>query len=118
MHPKSNQYVEMTVNDNSIFEYYSLVKTKKINWLWYPYIPFGKLTIVQGDPGDGKSTFVLDIIARLTNGTEMLALNIYTTAINQNDYSLGQAKAVMFFIILTAVSILQVRLTSSKEVEM
>lgn len=71
MHPKSNQYVEMTVNDNSIFEYYSLVKTKKINWLWYPYIPFGKLTIVQGDPGDGKSTFVLDIIARLTNGTEM-----------------------------------------------
>lgn len=61
----------MTVNDNSIFEYYSLVKTKKINWLWYPYIPFGKLTIVQGDPGDGKSTFVLDIIARLTNGTEM-----------------------------------------------
>ena len=54
----------------------------------------------------------------LTNGTEMLALNIYNTAITENNYAFGQAKAVLFFIILAAVSILQVRLTSSKEVEM
>ena len=66
----------------------------------------------------GNGTVTDFMGTRLTNGTEMLALNIYTTAINQNDYSLGQAKAVMFFIILAAVSILQVRLTSSKEVEM
>ena len=66
----------------------------------------------------GNGTVTDFMGSRLTNGTEMLALNIYTTAINQNDYSLGQAKAVMFFIILAAVSILQVRLTSSKEVEM
>jgi raffinose/stachyose/melibiose transport system permease protein len=56
--------------------------------------------------------------SNLTNGTEMLALNIYTTAINRNDYSLGQAKAVIFFIILAAVSILQVKITSRNEVEM
>ena len=56
--------------------------------------------------------------SKLTNGTEMLALNIYSTAINRNDYSLGQAKAVIFFIILAAVSILQVKVTSRNEVEM
>ena len=56
--------------------------------------------------------------SRLTNGTEMLALNIYSTAINQNNYSLGQAKAVLFFIILAAISILQVRISNSKEVDM
>ncbi|MBR1634173.1 MAG: sugar ABC transporter permease [Lachnospiraceae bacterium] len=65
----------------------------------------------------GNGTVTDFMGSRLTNGTEMLALNIYTTAINQNDYSLGQAKAVMFFIILTAVSILQVKVTSSREVE-
>lgn len=32
----------------------SEIQTQEINWLWYPFIPYGKLTIVQGDPGDGK----------------------------------------------------------------
>jgi raffinose/stachyose/melibiose transport system permease protein len=54
----------------------------------------------------------------LTNGTEMLALNIYSTAINKNNYALGQAKAVLFFIILAVVSIVQVRVSNKKEVEM
>ena len=54
----------------------------------------------------------------LTNGTQMLALNIYNTAISKNNYALGQAKAVFFFIILAAVSIVQVRLSNKKEVEM
>ena len=61
----------MPVYENSIYEYYSSVTSKKIDWLWYPYIPFGKLTIIQGDPGCGKSTFILDIISRLTNGNNM-----------------------------------------------
>ena len=54
----------------------------------------------------------------LTNGTQMLALNIYNTAIAKNAYALGQAKAVLFFIILATVSLIQVRITNSKEVEM
>lgn len=29
------------------------VEAREVNWLWYPYIPYGKLTIVQGDPGGG-----------------------------------------------------------------
>lgn len=54
----------------------------------------------------------------LTNGTQMLALNIYNTAISKNSYAIGQAKAVLFFIILACVSIIQVRISNSKEVEM
>ncbi len=54
----------------------------------------------------------------LTNGTQMLALNIYNTAVSKNNYSLGQAKAVLFFIILACVSLIQVRISNSKEVEL
>ncbi len=54
----------------------------------------------------------------LTNGTQMLALNIYNTAVSKNNYSLGQAKAVLFFIILACVSLIQVRISNKKEVEL
>ena len=54
----------------------------------------------------------------LTNGTQMLALNIYNTAISKNSYALGQAKAVLFFVILACVSLIQVRISNSKEVEL
>ena len=32
----------------------SEVESQEVKWLWYPFIPYGKLTIIQGDPGDGK----------------------------------------------------------------
>ena len=54
----------------------------------------------------------------LSNGTQMLALNIYNTAITKNNYAMGQAKAVLFFIILSIVSIIQVRISNKREVEM
>lgn len=54
----------------------------------------------------------------LTNGTQMLALNIYNTAISKDNYAMGQAKAVFFFIILAVVSLVQVRISNKKEVEM
>ena len=44
------------------------VQSQEIEWLWYPFIPYGKLTIVQGDPGDGKTTLVLNIAAKLSKG--------------------------------------------------
>lgn len=43
------------------------VEAQEIKWLWYPFIPYGKLTIIQGDLGDGKSTLILNIAARLSN---------------------------------------------------
>lgn len=39
-----------------------------VDWLWYPYIPYGKVTIIQGDPGEGKTTLALNIAATLTCG--------------------------------------------------
>ncbi|HJB34804.1 MAG TPA: sugar ABC transporter permease [Candidatus Blautia merdipullorum] len=54
----------------------------------------------------------------LTNGTQMLALNIYNTAISKDNYAMGQSKAVFFFIILAVVSLVQVRISNKKEVEM
>ena len=69
------------------------------------------LTNVTGSIADFMGSY-------LTNGTQMLALNIYNTAITKNSYALGQAKAVLFFIILACVSIIQVRISNSKEVEL
>lgn len=47
------------------------IQAEKVRWLWYPYLPRGKITIVQGDPGDGKTTFALAVIALLTRGLPM-----------------------------------------------
>lgn len=44
------------------------VQSRQVDWLWYPFIPYGKLTIIQGDPGDGKTTLVLNIAAKLSKG--------------------------------------------------
>jgi len=52
-------------------QFYSEITATKVDWLWYPYIPFGKITILQGDPGDGKSTLMMDIISRVTTGREL-----------------------------------------------
>ena len=54
---------------NAICEYYSNVTPKPVDWLWYPYIPFGKITMIQGDPGCGKSTLMMSIISAVSNGS-------------------------------------------------
>lgn len=59
------------IKNNFQYEYFSSVTQRKVEWLWYPYIPYGKLTILQGDPGEGKSTFMLNVAALLTRGKNM-----------------------------------------------
>ena len=56
----------------------SEVQSQEIEWLWYPFIPYGKLTIIQGDPGDGKTTMVLNLAAKLSKG-EALDENMKVT---------------------------------------
>ncbi len=46
----------------------SEIEPKEVKWLWYPYIPFGKVTLLQGDPGDGKSKLMLSVAALLSKG--------------------------------------------------
>ena len=72
-----------------------------------------------------------DVNLALTNGgpvamfmktpvqaSELLALNIYNTAFKYSKMAQGQAKAVIFFIVLVVVSLVQVSINKSKEVEM
>ena len=44
------------------------VAVEPVRWLWYPYIPLGKLTIIHGDPGEGKTTLALWIAAACSRG--------------------------------------------------
>ena len=44
------------------------VVSKEVEWLWYPYIPYGKITIIEGDLGEGKTTLVLKLAAALSRG--------------------------------------------------
>lgn len=47
------------------------IEPQEIRWLWYPYIPYGKVTLLQGDPGDGKSTFMLTLAAILSSANPL-----------------------------------------------
>ena len=51
-----------------LIEYYDNIRQQDVEWLWYPYIPYGKITLLQGDPGDGKSTFMLHVAAAVSTG--------------------------------------------------
>lgn len=44
------------------------VKVRPVKWLWPYFIPKGKITLLQGDPGDGKSTFMLTVAAYMSKG--------------------------------------------------
>ena len=54
--------------NESLLTLYSDVQATPVEWLWYPYIAIGKITLLQGDPGDGKSTMMLHLIAELSKG--------------------------------------------------
>ena len=47
---------------------YSDIKAKKIEWLWKHYFALGKLTMLNGEPGNGKSLLAIDLAARLSRG--------------------------------------------------
>jgi len=51
-------------------------------------------------------------------GTELLALNIYNTAFRSNNLSMGQARAVIFFVVLTIIALVQVGINKKKELEL
>lgn len=96
----------------------------KIPMIWNTFTVCLFLTLVNSFKG-------FDVNFALTNGapsrilndnmyqaTEFLALSIYNTAITKNKYALGQAKAVVFFILLAIVSLTQVWISKKKEVEL
>jgi len=74
----------------------STVKRRKVQWLWHPYIPFGMLTILEGDPGLGKSFLSMYLAAtistggRLPDGQKVTRGNVlYISAEDDPSYTTG-----------------------------
>lgn len=44
------------------------IEPEEITWLWHPYLPLGKLTLLEGDPGQGKTYLMLAVAAAVTKG--------------------------------------------------
>ena len=49
------------------------VEPVQVSWLWQSWLPVGKLVLLEGDPGCGKSSIAIDLAARLTSGSPMPA---------------------------------------------
>ena len=57
--------------EKGILTLYSDVQATSVRWLWYPFIAVGKITLLQGDPGDGKSTMMMNLMAELSKGGKL-----------------------------------------------
>lgn len=92
---------------------------------------FKKITLPLISPAFTISLFVTlsnsfkqyDTNLSLTNGgpfgsTELITMNIFNTAFGYNKYAAAQAKAIVFFLVIMVITLLQVYSTKKKEVEM
>lgn len=66
---------------------------------------------------------IFDVNLSLTGGgpinsTEMFAMNIFNEIFGYSRYGIGQAKAIIFFVLVAAVTLIQVYITKKKEVQM
>lgn len=63
--------MEVTLTNDQEILCFADIPTEEVNWLWYPYIPYGKITILQGDPGCGKTMVALSLAAMLSTGAAL-----------------------------------------------
>lgn len=56
------------MTEKEILNFATDVVEKPVKWLWHPYLPLGKITIMQGNSGIGKTMLALNIAAALSNG--------------------------------------------------
>lgn len=68
--PKPEQQESRAIDNIEVVNLDS-VTAETVSWLWQGYIPLGKLTLIDGDPGLGKSLFSTDLASRLTTGQPM-----------------------------------------------
>ena len=59
------------MNEKEILNFETDIKETSVKWLWYPYIPLGKITIMQGNSGMGKTMLALNIAATLSKGEQL-----------------------------------------------
>jgi len=48
------------------------IEAEKVDWLWYPYIPLGKVSLLEGDPGLGKSWLTMALASYVSQGKKLL----------------------------------------------
>lgn len=48
--------------------YFDTIKRQPLTWLWEDRIPLGKVTLLSGDPGQGKGFITIDVASRVTRG--------------------------------------------------
>ncbi len=70
--PNKRYHAENTILKEAVVEKpvpvirMSEVVSTNVEWLWKPYIPFGKVSILQGNPGEGKTYFAMQLAAACT----------------------------------------------------
>lgn len=57
----------------------SEVKEQPLNWLWYPYIPSGKITVIHGAPDSGKTMFACQLMAAFTSQKNLEGMEEHPT---------------------------------------
>lgn len=80
----SEDLQEVLASDEEVFVNVTCltdVKEEKVEWLWFPYIAYGKVTLMHGNPGDGKTFASLKIASQCTRG-EALPGNVKLPPIN------------------------------------
>ena len=70
----NNEFEDEYEEEESVLMSMAEVEKETVEWLWYPYIPYGKITIIQGNPGDGKTNLALKIAACVSSGTPLPGL--------------------------------------------
>jgi hypothetical protein len=68
------------------------IATESVHWLWRPYVPLGKLTILEGDPGLGKTWLALTLAAIVSTGSPFPSI----------DGTLGERRPAADVLYLTA----------------
>lgn len=63
--------------DMSKYIQLSTVESTKTEWLWYPYIPLGKITLMTADPGTGKTFFSLCLASQISTGRPFYGQELY-----------------------------------------
>ena len=71
--PNRNYFKSIVLKEPSKAETVKIIRMSDVeltpvDWLWKPYLPFGKLSVLQGNPGEGKTYFAMHLAAACTNG--------------------------------------------------
>ena len=71
--PNRNYFKSIVLKESSKPETVKIIRMSDVEltpveWLWEPYLPFGKLSVLQGNPGEGKTYFAMHLAAACTNG--------------------------------------------------